>query len=127
MSEGPTRNPVSVNLLSGKITQFSMSTQSSAIQNLEIQDADGTSLVEQSGQGTSHFFAAGGRFTAGRNPHTVTITANNRNSSVRYSSAMISDTSGNIFEVTHVLASEDGGDGDYNDCFVTLTSFARSG
>ncbi|ETX01583.1 MAG: hypothetical protein ETSY1_06840 [Candidatus Entotheonella factor] len=125
--DGPTRDPIPFNLLPGKTTQYSMSTQADDTQEVVVKDANGNVLMSESASGTHEYLIGTGTFPAGPNPHTITITANGNTSSVYHASTPITDDDGNFLELTHIFASEDGGDGDYNDCFVTLTSFSRSG
>ncbi len=125
MSFPPTRDPIEVNLWPGRVAQWSLSTQAGFTQNLLIKDADGNILVNASDSGTK-YFAKTGTFMGGKNPHTVAISANGKPSDVQAaSSAMV--LGGKATSKTYLFASEDLGDGDYQDSFVTLTWFEFHG
>ena len=126
MSFGPTREPIEINLWPGKPAIWTMSTQAGFTQRLTVKDADGNVLIDHEASGTGNYFAGQGVIKGGKNPHTVTLTANNRPSSVQYSgSAMV--YGGRAQEKTYCFAAEDSGDGDFNDCFVNITWFAHVG
>ncbi|MDJ0837651.1 MAG: fucose-binding lectin II [Acidobacteriota bacterium] len=126
MSFGPTKQPIEINMWPGKRAQWSMSTQAAFTQNLTVKDATGKVLVNHSASGTGNYFAGTGTFVGGKNPHTVTLTANGRPSKVQYDgSAMV--LGGKAQAKTYNFAAEDASDGDYNDCFVSITWFAKQG
>lgn len=119
MSFEPTRSPIQFTMPSGKLAFWCMKVQAAFTQAFVLKDSGGTTIASNQGNGSGTFQTTNG-------PFTITITANGNPSSVLFSSTALLNA-GAVKEETFVFASEDAGDGDYNDCFLTITWFQSAG